>query len=48
MALSLEQLKVTSFHTTAPAAPQALPLSGGEDCFSHMAGCLPQTFTTAA
>ena len=45
--LKLDDLQVSSFDTTAPAAAQALPLTGGEDCFSYMATCPPRTFTTA-
>jgi hypothetical protein len=45
--LRLDDLQVTSFDTTAPAATQALPLTGGEDCFSYMATCPPRTFTAA-
>jgi hypothetical protein len=48
MALSLDQLEVTSFETTAPVTTHALLSSGGEDCFSYRVGCLPQTFTTRA
>ena len=44
MTLSLEQLRVASFETTRPLAV-ALPTTGGEDCFSHMAGCPPITRT---
>jgi hypothetical protein len=42
--LRLDDLQVTSFDTTPPAAAEALALSGGEDCFSYMPGCLPKTF----
>jgi hypothetical protein len=44
--LRLDDLQVTSFETTAPAAAQALALTGGEDCFSYMATCPPRTFTS--
>jgi hypothetical protein len=45
--LSPEQLKVTSFETAPRAATWSLPTTGGEDCFSHMAGCPPITRTAA-
>ncbi|HEX6746518.1 MAG TPA: hypothetical protein VF092_04425 [Longimicrobium sp.] len=45
MSLSLDQLRVTSFETGAPAVlTVALPTTThGEDCFSFMAGCPPIT-----
>jgi hypothetical protein len=48
MKLALDQLKVTSFETAAPVAAALLPASGGEDCFSYMAGCIPTITRTAA
>jgi hypothetical protein len=46
--LSLDQLKVTSFHTAAPAAAVSLASTGGEDCFSAPFHCFPTVTRTAA
>jgi hypothetical protein len=48
MRLSLDSLRVTSFET-APAPQAILPTTtGGEDCFSYMATCLPRPTTGQA
>jgi hypothetical protein len=48
MKLSLDQLKVTSFQTAAPAAAASLASTGGEDCFSAPFHCYPTITRTAA
>lgn len=48
MKLSLEQLQVTSFATTAVSVVQLPASSGGEDCFSRPRFCPPLPGTGSA